>query len=131
MTLWSHDLVRTRDKLKLLYPYGDSAYGHRIWYDGNITWWTSNHKVISHFDHVVAQGHVKKQKPLYLHYKSAYDYQTWQNDSLPWWAPTYKVTSPFDRVVSARSRDKLKPFYLHYYCAFAFDHQIWYGGDLT
>ena len=61
MTIWSRDLSRSRDKLKPLYFHYHIAYGHRTWWDGNISWMDPNHKVTQHSVHFVLQSHVRNK----------------------------------------------------------------------
>ena len=53
MTLWSSGLVRSCDKLKSLYLWYHSTYGHITSQDCNLPWWAPAQKVAWHFDHVV------------------------------------------------------------------------------
>ena len=76
MTLWSRGLARSHDKLKPLYLYYYSPYGHQTWLDSDLPEDLSTIKSIN-TDHVVFAKSHDKPKPLYLHYQSAYGHQTW------------------------------------------------------
>ena len=45
MTLWSRDLVRSRNKLKPLYFHYPSAYGHETWQNDDFAWWAPTYNV--------------------------------------------------------------------------------------
>ena len=59
MTLESHDLVRSGEKLKTIYPHYQSGCDHQTLQDGNLPSLASTRKVTRAFDHVVLQDHVK------------------------------------------------------------------------
>ena len=61
MTLWFHDVARSRERLKPLYLHYHSVYGHQIWWDGNLPLGALNHKAVQRSNHVVLQGHVTKK----------------------------------------------------------------------
>ena len=61
MTLWSHDVAWSRERLKPLYLHYHSVYGHQIWWDGNLPLGALNHKAVQRSNHVVLQGHVIKK----------------------------------------------------------------------
>ena len=53
MTLKSHGLSRSRDKLKLLYLQNHIAYGHQTRYDGDLPLVAPTNKVTQPFDRTV------------------------------------------------------------------------------
>ena len=60
MTLWSRGLARSHDKLKPLYLYYYSPYGHQTWLDSDLPEDLSTIKSIN-TDHVVLQSHMINQ----------------------------------------------------------------------
>ena len=59
MTLWSHGLAKSCEKLKPLYLHNHNAYGHKAWQDVDFPWASSSHKVtwpytlVNLWDHVI------------------------------------------------------------------------------
>ena len=43
LSLWLHDLVRSRDKLKPLYVHFHKIYDHKTQQDVDLNWVASNH----------------------------------------------------------------------------------------
>ena len=90
MTFWSRGLARSLGKLKPLYLYYQSTYGHQTWQDGNLPSWASGYKMI-----LKSRGLVRSRdnsKKLYFHFYNANIHQTWQAGDLPWGDSTHNVT---------------------------------------
>ena len=115
MNVSSHGLIRSHDKLSLLYrltmPFATkpkmvidldvlmpinhhhhSAYGHQTWQESNLLWWAT----VSLLPHGL-----------------------WPQNLAKWWC-TKRNFSPLFRTTlrsggHVRSRDKLKTYYLHYH----------------
>ena len=85
--LWSRGLARSPEKRKLLYIRYLSAYGHKIWQEGNLPRWAPTYKVIRLFYHVIFQVYVANRNlnVSTTRVPSAYDHQNWQDGNLPWW----------------------------------------------
>ena len=110
MTLRSHGSPRSSDKLKPLYIYYPSVYGHQTWQDVDL------HRVVIHkvkfFGHMVSCDILK---PSYLYYRSVYGYHTRQVCDLVWGAsPINLVTWLFNHVVKPKTKNviSLLPRYL-------------------
>ena len=59
MMLWSRDLAKLYDKLKLLYPHYHTAYGQQTWKGAKSSGLAPTHKVIWPFDQVVLRDDVR------------------------------------------------------------------------
>ena len=53
MNLWSGNLAKPWEKLKLVYIHYCKVYCHNTWQDGNLPWAPFTHKVMWKYDHVV------------------------------------------------------------------------------
>ena len=62
MTLWSHGLARSRDRLKALHFLYYSACDHQTWHGGDLPWGASIIIVTWLFNHVVWLDHVTSWK---------------------------------------------------------------------
>ena len=85
MALESRDLVRSCDKLKILYVHYQNAYGHETWQDGYLLWGAPEHNDTGPLDHVAFQNHVTNYST------SKVSIDTKLDGGLPSWAPIYKA----------------------------------------
>ena len=69
-------LARSRDKLKPFYLHYHSAYDHKTWKDGDLSWRSPNYKVTQRSDHVILQSYVTNENHS-IYYQSAYGHQNW------------------------------------------------------
>ena len=115
MTLWLRGLIRSCDKLKSLYFYYHSAYGHQIWQDGNLRWWASENKVIWPFDQVV----LRDQVATWSHIIFPLPQCIWPPNLASWWLVMRGFHPYFYFILwspnLSRSRGKLKSLHLHYH----------------
>ena len=65
-TIWSHVLVRSRDKLTMLILHYHNDYGYQLWQGDSIQWKASCNKVTKSLNHVVLQGQVANRNVIYL-----------------------------------------------------------------
>ena len=112
MTLWSHGLASSRDKLKksvcplpqcLPLPYLEG--------------WLLTLKGCYWYSHMILQSHDFVWSPEKLipcvFYHSTCGQQTWQVSDISWGAPTHKVTSFFNHAIWWGQMTKLNTIYLH------------------
>ena len=52
-TLWSGDVLRSREIWTLSYLYYSKSYGHETWWGGYLQWEVSIHNVTKQFEYVV------------------------------------------------------------------------------
>ena len=93
MTLWSHGLIRSGDKLKSYLDY-HNVYGHQTWEYGNLPCGLLPIKPMAFWSRGLMRSR-GKLKSLYLHYHSVYGHQTW------------KMVIYFDELLLIKSHDPL------------------------
>ena len=94
MTLWSHDLARSRGKLKILHIGYKNTCDNQTWQD-DLPWVGPTHKVTCPFSHVVFWDHVTKKLVL-----SPLPQCLWPPNLAGWW-------HTFEGLLPIKSNDPL------------------------
>ena len=97
LTLCSHGLAKSLDKLRSFYLRYLSVCGHhQTWQGGKLHWEAPTHNFTHTFGHAVLPRSRDKLKQLYLYYQNVYGHQIRQGGGLPWGSPTHKVIWTFN-----------------------------------
>ena len=109
LTLCSHGLAKSLDKLRSFYLRYLSVCGHhQTWQGGKLHWEAPTHNFTHTFGHAVLPRSRDKLKQLYLYYQNVYGHQIRQGGGLPWGSPTHKVIWTFN-TCSCEITQKTKP----------------------
>ena len=125
MTLWSCDLARAIDKLKLLYGHYHNANGHQTWQGSDVLWGGPTHKVTWLFGDAILRDLVTN----WNHYNSTTRMP--MTTKLCRMVTCHEGLSPiwsYDLLItwSCEVTRQIKNISLHYHNVYC--HQTWLGG---
>ena len=126
MTLWSHDLARSRGKLKILHIGYKNTCDNQTWQD-DLPWVGPTHKVTCPFSHVVFWDHVTKKTRFISATTVSLATKLGRMVAYLWGAPTFKVKRQrrVGRSARKRKRDHLLLISFHI-CFFLNLFLSWY-----